>query len=287
MREMVGFEPGLGGWGQSAGLFRVAVEVFGDTVQFARLSGRVGMPCAVGPRGLRLAAAALALLGVSCASGPSSSPDDPLEPMNRVVFDFNHKLDTYAALPAARFYRDSLPGGLQVGVHNFISNLNSPVTIANDLLQGDFDRAGSTVVRFGINLTAGIGGVLDAATDQGFPGHSNNFGQTLGYYGVPGWPYLVLPLLGSETPRDLAGHFVDSFFEPTRYVAYPHKAWVSLGLSGLNVLDQRSQAIDVLRDIERSSVDYYATTRSLYLQRRASAIRYGAPDAGNLPSFEN
>lgn len=227
----------------------------------------------------------LVLSSAACASGPSASPDDPLEPLNRVVFDFNHKLDTYAALPAATFYRDSLPGPVQTGVHNFISNLNAPVTVANDVLQGEFDQAGSTIARFGINLTAGVGGVFDVATDQGFPEHSNNFGQTLGCYGVPGWPYLVLPLLGSETPRDLTGHFVDSFFEPTRYVAYPHKAWVSLGLSGLNVLDQRSQAIDVLRDIERSSVDYYATTRSLYLQRRESAIRNGAPDAGNLPPF--
>jgi phospholipid-binding lipoprotein MlaA len=236
-------------------------------------------------QGTRIASIACLLFLGACANPRTASPDDPFEPMNRVFFAINHKVDRYAAQPAATTYRDLFPDPLRTGIHNFIANLNEPVTIANCVLQGHFHQAGISVARFGLNTTIGVVGVLDVASKRGLWAHKEDFGQTLGVYGVPSGPYLVLPFLGSETPRDLGGRFVDSFFEPTRYIAYEGKPWVSLGLSGLNMLDQRSESLGVLRDIERSSVDFYATTRSIYLQRRRNAIDEGNPAPGDLPDY--
>ena len=234
---------------------------------------------------LRPMAFALSLAAAGCSSAPPDQPYDPLESLNREFFQFNHTLDKRAAVPAASFYHSALPEPVRVGIHNFVTNLSEPVNLANDLLQGEFTVAGDTVARFGINTTVGVVGVVDAATDYGFPDDPQDFGITLGKYGVPGGPYLVLPLLGPETPRDLVGHYADSFFVPTRYFRFSGKAWVSLGLSGLNLLDQRSRALPALRDIERTSLDYYATTRYLYLQTRENRIHNGKMVPEELPAF--
>lgn len=231
-----------------------------------------------------LAAAAVSLVAAGCAD-TSVNSIDPLEPMNRFFFDINSRLDRHAAEPAASFYHSAIPGPVRLGIHNFISNLSEPVTFANDLLQGQFAWAGDTVARFGLNTTVGVCGLTDFASSQGYPDRPQDFGITMGTYGVPPGPYLVLPLLGPETVRDFAGRYIDSYFVPTRYFAYSGKADISLGLSGLSLLDQRSQNVSILRDIERSSVDYYATTRSIYLQRREARIHDGAPAVDNLPNY--
>ncbi len=222
-----------------------------------------------------------------CSSTGSSDPRDPFESVNRKVFAFNHTLDRNAALPAATYYKHAVPDEMREGVHNFLSNLNLPVTFANDILQGEFTQAGYAVCRLGVNTTVGVLGVMDPATDWGCPGNDEDFGQTLAVYGVPGGPYLVLPLLGSSLPRDVAGKLlVDHYFNPLGYVTYRGKFYVSLGQNVIKLVDQRSRAVNVLRDVERTSIDYYAAVRSIYLQKRNSAIQNStrtpdvdAPDA--------
>ena len=220
----------------------------------------------------KLAFAAL-LLGGCASSNDATAPFDPLEPVNREVFAFNHSLDNRAALPAASYYKSALPGGMREGVHNFFSNLTLPVTVANDILQGEATLAGKSARRFGINTTIGVLGVLDRATAMGYPDQSEDFGQTLAVYGVPGGPYMVLPFLGSTVPRDAFGKiFVDHYFNPLGYVTYRGKLYVSMGENLINTVDRRSRDIAKLSDVERNSVDYYAAMRALYLQRRDNEV---------------
>ena len=222
------------------------------------------------------------LLGGCASSTSADAPYDPLEPLNREIFAFNHSLDNHAALPAASYYKSAVPGGVREGVHNFFSNLAIPVTVANDILQGEATRAGKSACRFGINSTVGILGALDPATGMGYPDQSEDFGQTLAVYGMPGGPYMVLPLIGSTLPRDALGKIlVDHYFNPLGYVAYRGKLYVSLGEDLITTVDRRSRAIAKLSDVERNSVDYYAAMRALYLQRRDNEINNVdlAPDA--------
>lgn len=220
----------------------------------------------------------LAVLLGGCASTNSDGIYDPFEPMNREVFDFNHSLDKNAALPAATYYKHALPNGMRTGVHNFLSNLSLPVTFANDVLQGEMTRAGYAMCRLGVNTTVGVLGVMDPASGWGCESHDEDFGQTLAVYGVPGGPYLVLPLLGSSLPRDVVGKvFVDHYFNPLGYVAYRGKYFVSLGQNVIKAVDQRSRAVSALHEVERNSIDYYAAMRRLYVLRRNSAIDNDAP----------
>ena len=231
------------------------------------------------------AASLLALFASGCASSTTSDGiSDPLEPINRQIFAFNHSLDKHAALPAASYYKAAMPGGVREGVHNFLSNLSEPVTFANDVLQGQPARAGMSACRFGVNTTIGVIGVLDPATDMGCVQHEEDFGQTLGVYGVPGGPYLVLPFLGSSLPRDAFGKIVvDHFFSPVGYVSYNGKIYVTLVQTALSTVDSRSRAINAVRDIERNSIDYYAAMRSIYIQRRESQIRNDQANSVTTP----
>jgi phospholipid-binding lipoprotein MlaA len=206
--------------------------------------------------------------------GSTGSVNDPFESVNRKVFAFNHALDKKAALPAATYYRHALPDDMRDGVHNFLSNLSLPVTFANDVLQGEVTQAGYAVCRLGVNTTVGVLGIMDPATGWGCPGNDEDFGQTLAVYGVPGGPYLVLPLIGSSLPRDMAGKIlVDHYFNPLGYVTYRGKYFVTIGQNVIKLVDQRSRAVNALADIERTSIDYYAAVRSIYLQKRNSAIQ--------------
>jgi len=185
-----------------------------------------------------------------CAAPNADGIYDPLEGVNRKVFDFNHTLDNRAALPAATYYKSALPEDVRTGVHNFLANLSVPVDLANDVLQGEFTQAGYAVCRVSVNTTVGMLGVLDPAAGMGCPDRDEDFGQTLGVYGVPGGPYLVLPLLGSSLPRDVVGKvFVDHYFNPLAYLHYRGKFYVGLGQNVIKVVDQRSHAVAALREI--------------------------------------
>lgn len=234
----------------------------------------------------------LGVLGLSLGliSGCATPPDpadreavtefkqinDPAEPANRAVFAFNQVLDTGVLKPAAGMYRDLMPPAVRTGVHNALDNLRSPVVLFNDLLQGDLDRARITVMRFLINSTIGIAGLGDPATDMGFVHHNEDFGQTLAKWGVDDGPYVMLPVFGPSNPRDAVGLVVDFLIDPFNWWAANTGNDVAPYARGATrAVDERARNYDTLEDLQRSSLDFYATIRSLYRQRRTDEIGNG------------
>jgi phospholipid-binding lipoprotein MlaA len=236
-------------------------------------------------RGLsKLLVVGFGLLLAGCATDPTGA-NDPYEKTNRSVFEFDQKLDKYVISPSAGAYVAVVPTPARTSIHNFLLNLDLPVTFVNDVLQGEVHRAGDTLGRLAINSTLGIGGLFDPATDFNIPYHSEDFGQTLGTWGVGEGPYLVLPFFGPDPPRDAAGQVVDIFFDPTTYISIREHIWYSAGRRYMSVVDLKSRNFDTLQNIERGSVDYYASVRSLYRQLRNNDIRNGQPDVKNLPDL--
>lgn len=222
-------------------------------------------------------ACGLVLLAV-LAGAPARSQDadnDPLEPVNRVFFEFNLIMDGLLLEPLARIYRGVTPQFFRDAVNNFLDNLNTPVVLANDILQGEPYRAEKTLGRFMLNTIMGVGGLIDVGGMVGMPArHNEDFGQTLAVYGVGEGPYLVLPLLGPSNPRDAFGFVVDFAFDPTTYVAPADLRWARFGT---DLLAFREENIENIDELKRSSIDLYAATRTLTRQLRASEIRNGAP----------
>lgn len=233
-----------------------------------------------------LGIAVVGVLLVGCATPPPDDDpeavaefkqiDDPLEPMNRKIFAFNNGVDYVLLHPAAEGYRYVVPPFGRDRIHDFLENLNTPLYLANDLLQGNFDMAGSTLSRFALNSTFGVLGIMDVAGPMGIPGHSSDFGQTLGVWGVGDGPYLMLPLFGPSNPRDATGMGVEMVADPWDYYLTPnHMRWVSWTRTGVTAVSKREEYLDVLDDIKRTSLDYYSSLRSLYRQRRAAEIEVG------------
>jgi len=242
---------------------------------------------------LRSCSAALCTLVVSvmvsgCADAPPANDadaqaeydraNDPLEPWNRGVFDVNSSIDKAVIKPAAERYRDYVPEFVRDRVRDFLNNLRSPVIFANDLLQGDSKKAVETFTRFSFNTGFGLGGLFDVSSGL-IARHDNDLGETLGVWGVGEGPYLVLPLLGPSNPRDAFGVAVESYADPfDRYASnmgYDYVTFVRAVFSGVN---RRTENLDTLDEIERTSVDPYSTIRSLYRQYRQSVID-GKPTA--------
>jgi phospholipid-binding lipoprotein MlaA len=224
-----------------------------------------------------LGAAGLALtLALSAAPAVAQEDEnDPIEPANRAVFEFNRGLDTAVLEPIARGYRRVTPQPVRNGVENFLANLRTPVVLVNDLLQGEFKRAELTFGRFMLNTILGFGGIIDIGSRVGMPDrHSEDFGQTLASYGVGEGPYLMLPLLGPSNPRDAVGRVVDLAFNPLTFLA-PLPA--NAGRSGADGVSFRERNIESIDELERSSIDLYAATRTLVREMRAHEIRNGAP----------
>lgn len=217
----------------------------------------------------------------------ASDENDPLEPMNRYFFELNKFFDTILLKPVATWYDGVVPEPGRDSVRNFLDNLRSPVILTNDLLQGEWDRAGTTASRFGINTTVGVLGMFDPAAGWGMPKHSEDFGQTLGVYGTPEGAYLFLPVLGPAPPRDLAGFAVDQFFDPLTYIYWDRPKTVPMTRFVVNGIDQRARSLDTLDQIERTSVDHYATVRNLYRQIRKNEIANGQRDFNDLPDIDN
>ena len=220
------------------------------------------------------------MLLAACATPPAGDDgaydevNDPFESMNRAIFSFNQFVDGLLFKPLALLYRALLPPEVQQGIGGVIETLRTPVTLANDLMQGDLDRAGETVGRFAINATAGIGGIFDVAAEFGLEGHREDFGQTLAVWGSGEGMYLVLPIFGPSNPRDAIGLGVDAFLDPLIYFANTGPLLIRTGVRGI---DERATVVDALDEIERTSIDFYATMRSLYRQHRADVIRNGSP----------
>ncbi|PCI41039.1 MAG: hypothetical protein COB46_05265 [Rhodospirillaceae bacterium] len=213
--------------------------------------------------------------------------NDPLEPVNRVFFEFNRGLDTLILRPVSSLYKALMPPPIQKIVHNFLNNLKTPVILLNDLLQGEMARAADTATRFVINTTVGILGFGDPATDMGYEAHTEDFGQTLGAWGMGEGMYLVLPIFGPSNPRDAVGKVVDVLTDPVwQYAQNTDKEYIPNQRFAAELIDFRARNMEEIDDLEKTSLDYYAAVRSLYRQVRQDEILNGTSPINNgLPAM--
>jgi len=250
--------------------------------------------------GIGLACVLIASLS-GCASAPPredaeayaayQEANDPFEPVNRVIFEFNLVVDRILLRPLALGYRTVVPTPVRSSVTSFFDNLESPVILLNDVLQVKPQRAGITVARFVVNTAVGFFGFFDPADGMGLPRHDEDFAQTLGYWGVGEGPYLMLPILGPLPPRDALGFIADSFSDPLYYIldgehiTGDDKA-IYYGYQGADLIDKRHQVLDEVDEMQKTSVDFYAAVRSLYRQTVNDEIRDGKQDPKNMPDFD-
>ncbi|MCS6891125.1 MAG: VacJ family lipoprotein [Rhodovarius sp.] len=230
-----------------------------------------------------LLAAGLLLLG-ACATPPPPedaealaefrAANDPAEPLNRTLFAIDRAADRLALRPLTIAYREVVPEPARQGVRNLLRNLRTPVTLMNDMLQGEPRRAGDTLGRFLINTTLGLGGLIDVADAHfGVPYRRNGFGTTLALWGVEPGPYLYLPLLGPYNPRDALGFGVDVVANPLAWFGQGSEVMaLDIAWAGMTYLDQRDAVQDQLDEVERTSLDPYATIRAVSQQQRAAEI---------------
>lgn len=214
-------------------------------------------------RWLALAAAVAVLAG--CASGPATDPRDPLERYNRGMSEFNEQVDALVLKPVAVAYRDVTPAPVRTGVSNFFGNLGDLWSAANNLLQLRVEEAATTFMRFNVNTLMGIGGILDIASELGIERHRNDFGLTLGRWGVPTGPYLVLPILGPSTVRDAFALPVDMRGNALGFV---EPASDRTALYALRLVDVRSNLLRASNVLDSVALDKYSFTRDVFLQVR-------------------
>jgi phospholipid-binding lipoprotein MlaA len=222
------------------------------------------------------------VMAVSACATPPTDPvaraefdktNDPFEPTNRKILDFNLFLDRILIKPVAEGYRWAVPEFGRNRMRNFLDNLGEPVIFINDSLQGEFSRANTTAGRFLFNSTFGIGGLWDQASKIGMEKQSGDFGQTLYSWGVPDGPYLVLPILGPSDPRDAIGLGVDSYMDPFFWGLTVHYGATSAGLYRwvATGIDERSRNIESFDEIQKNAIDLYAQLRSLWRQHCGTA----------------
>ncbi len=213
-----------------------------------------------------------------CASNPEVMGDDnadPLEPFNRTVFTFNDTLDKAILKPVAQGYREVVPTFARDRVGNFFSNLDDVTVFVNDVLQLKGEQAAMDLSRIVYNTTFGLGGLFDVASSFGLPKHQEDFGQTLGYWGIGEGAYVVLPLLGPSTARGIAGRVGDSFTDPVGYI---DPLALRLGLQGTDLIDFRADLIPLERSFEEAAaIDPYSFQREAYLQNRRNLVFDGNP----------
>lgn len=236
-------------------------------------------------RHIQLALVATAVLQLSARPCfAQSEPADPWERTNRRFYAIHMTLDRAVLRPAALAY-GKMPRLVRKGLRHVARNLGEPVIFVNDMLQGHVATAASTAGRFTINSTVGIVGLVDVAKKGRIPHHDNDFGLTLGRWGVGSGPYLFIPLFGPTTVRDGLGAAADIGLNPLTYLRYDGKTAVSVSAILVNGLDRRLSADQELKTVEETSTDPYATIRSYYLQSRQAQI--GEKEAiRNLPSFD-
>lgn len=213
--------------------------------------------------------------------------DDRLETFNRLMFTVNDALDMAVLKPTASLYRIITPSALREGISNVIANASSPVTLVNDLLQGEGERAKITLVRFTINSTLGMGGVMDVAAQQGYTGHTEDFDQTMAVYGIKSGPYIVLPLFGPMTVRHALGRVVDAATTPTTWLLMDASTVESIAPTMAQTVTSRETALDQIDGLRQTSPDYYAAVRELYFRYREAEIRNGKIDLEELDDIPN
>ncbi|KAA0085089.1 MlaA family lipoprotein [Trinickia soli] len=231
---------------------------------------------------LRTSAATLiaAALLVGCASPDKRTAGDPLEPMNRAIFKVNDTIDRTVAVPIAKGYQAVTPHPLRTAISNFFSNLGDLNNIANELLQLKITDATEDLIRFAMNTTFGIGGLIDFATPARLPKHHQDFGLTLGHWGIPSGPYLVLPIFGPSSFRDGVGLAVDTRFSPLIYAPADSRR----PLYALQFVSARSDMLGATNILEQAALDKYSFVRDAYTQQRRAAL--GA-DSGKPPALPN
>jgi phospholipid-binding lipoprotein MlaA len=222
----------------------------------------------------------MAWLG-GCASAEHRVASDPIEPFNRKIYSFNDAIDRAALKPVAKAYVKLTPEWFRTGVGNFFTNLGYPSTIANQLLQGKVVAAGQDTARLVINTTLGWGGLFDVASGANLPKHEEDSGQTLGKWGVPPGPYLVIPFIGPATLRDAPARYADEFSRPLHWWGGDSLRWGSLALS---FVDLRARLLPLAKTLSET-YDPYAFMREAYLQRRQYQVYDGNPPEEPLEDF--
>ncbi|MEO6078820.1 MAG: VacJ family lipoprotein [Steroidobacteraceae bacterium] len=229
----------------------------------------------------------LALAGLlpACATLPPGERDsrDRFERTNRAIYRFNDALDRGIAKPVAKGYVKAIPAPVRTGVGNFFRNLTYPTVIVNDLLQLKVKGFAADTARLVVNSTIGIAGLFDPASQLGLPAGDEDFGQTLGRWGMPAGPYVMLPLFGPSSVRDTAGFVADQFTDPKNYI---NDNYVAIGLTGVSLVDGRAELLTT-EDVLNRSFDRYAFIRSAYLQRREYQVKDGNVPAEDFEIFED
>lgn len=225
---------------------------------------------------LRLMALSLVLLVVQgCATGPNANPADPLEPLNRTVFNINDGLDRAIFKPVATAYKDITPSPVRTGVNNFFNNISDVWSVVNNALQFKPKEALETGMRVAVNTVFGFGGVLDIGSEMRLARNKQDFGQTLGRWGVESGPYVVLPFFGPSSVRDTVGTVVDSnvdLVNNTKHVPTRNSLAVT------RVVDKRAELLGATDLLDQVALDKYTFTRDVYLKRRASSIGRDVPE---------
>jgi phospholipid-binding lipoprotein MlaA len=219
-----------------------------------------------------LLSATLGLAG--CATGPDRDPRDPLEDFNRAAYSFNELIDEALLEPLGRGYKFITPEPVDSGVTNFFNNLRDVRSALNNLLQFKIGRAFSDVGRVAINSTVGLLGLMDVASNLNFPRYDEDFGQTLGVWGLGSGPYIVFPFFGPSSARDGVGLVADWFTDPLYYI---EDDAVRLSLRGLDIVDTRADLLSASRVVSQAALDPYAFIRDAYLQRRENLVHDGNP----------
>lgn len=206
----------------------------------------------------------------ACATGPDAHPDDPLEPLNRSIYGFNEAVDGAVLKPVATVYQEVTPSPVRTGVKNFFGNLGDVWSFANATLQLRPKEATESFLRVSVNTVFGIGGVLDIASEMGIERQRMDLGQTLGRWGVPSGPYVVLPIFGPSSVRDATGFVVESQGDPVSALSdVPARN----SLTVLRAVDTRANLLRATSLLEEAALDKYSFTRQLYLQRRESQVQ--------------
>lgn len=213
--------------------------------------------------------AAVILLALGSAAHAASADYDPWEKVNRPIFTFNDKLDVYLLEPIAKGWDFVVPDRAQGAISDAFDNARFPLDFTNNLLQGKPAEAGKTLGRFLLNSTLGMAGLFDVANAVGLPGQQEDFGQTLGVWGVGNGPYLVLPVLGPSTIRDACGRAVDS---PMRVWPFFVGTIPSIAITAAEVVNWRAINIEAIRDLKKDAFDYYSLVRNAYLQNRKAEV---------------
>lgn len=237
-----------------------------------------------------VAVGAMALLS-GCATVNTPDPKDPWQSWNRSMQSFNDNLDEHLMKPVAKGYRWITPNFVDQGVTNFFSNIDDIGVCANDMLQGKFLQSGQDGARFLVNTTAGVAGLVDVGSMIDLPKHNEDFDQTLGVWGVPTGPYLVLPFFGPSSPRGVAGLAGDAAFNPFTYAGfYLNPSWIgaasSMGPGALKVIDARADLLGMEKVVSEAALDRYQFIRDAYLSNRNYLVKDGNVPEEDVLKFE-